>query len=157
MEVLQSNTAFEEVHLFDQASLSHRSNALTLHVSSGRMASILRAAAPGGFKRGLQHDCHEALTYILSLAHEEETKLLKRWRQGSKSDVDNKTMEYDGVVARSFGIEEHVALTVSIRCYMVHDVYVWFIAFVFSNIFGSAPIALTCARSSTSGSSSLFP
>jgi len=83
MEVLQSNTAFEEVHLFDQASLSHRSNALTLHVSSGRMASILRAAAPGGFKRGLQHDCHEALTYILSLAHEEETKLLKRWRHGS--------------------------------------------------------------------------
>jgi hypothetical protein len=157
MEVHQSRSAVAEVHLCDQGSLSHRSNALTLHVSSGRMASILRKAVRNGFKKGRQHDCHEALTYILSLAHEEETKLLQMLRQGSESDVDNKNMEYDGVVARSFRMEEHVTLTVSIRCYMVHDVYLWFIAFVFSNIFGSAPIALTCARSSTSGSSSLFP
>jgi hypothetical protein len=157
VEGLESSTAFEEVQFFDQASLGHRSDALTLDMSSGRMASILRTAAPGGFKRGLQHDCHEALTYILSLAHEEETKLLKRWRHGSKSDADHKNMEYHGVVARNFGIEEHVALTVSIRYYMDYDVYVWVIAFVFSNIFVSAPIVLTCARSSTSGSSSLFP
>ena len=134
MEGLESSTAFEEVQFFDQASLGHRSNALTLDMSSGRMASILRAKAPGGFKIGLQHDCHEALTYILSSAHEEETKLLEKLRHQSKYDADHNTMEHHGVVARNFGIEEHVGLTVSTRYYMVHDVYVWFIAFVFSNI-----------------------
>ena len=99
------------------------------------MASILRTAAPGGFRRGLQHDCHEALTYILSVAHEEEANLLERLRHSSKSDADHKTMEYHGVIARNFGIEEHVALTVSIRYYMDYDVYVWVIAFAFSNVF----------------------
>ena len=157
MEVLQFWTAFEEVHLFDQASLGHRSNELTLDMSSGRMASILRAKAPGGFKIGMQHDCPEALTLIMMSAHEEETKLLKKLRRDSAFDADHNTMEHHGVVARNFGIEEHVALTVSIRYYMDYDVYVWVIAFVFSNIFVSAPIVLTCARSSTSGSSSLFP
>ena len=125
------------------------------HLKSGRMASILRAAAPGGFKRGLQHDCHEALTYILSLAHEEEMKLLKRRQHGSKSDADDKTMERHGVVARNFGIEEHVALTVRIHHHLFCESMVYCICL--SNIFGSAAIALTCARSSTSGSSSLFP
>ena len=141
MEVLRSGTAFEEVHLFDCASLSYRGNALTLYVSSGRMASILRAKAPGGFKIGMQHDCPEALTHIMMSAHEEETKLLKKLRRDSAFDADHNTMEHHGVVARNFGIEEHVGLTVSIRYYMVHDVYVWFIAFVFSNIFFSAPNA----------------
>lgn len=156
MEVLESRTAFEEVQFFDQASLGHRSNELTLDMSSGRMASILRAKAPGGFKIGMQHDCHEALTYILMSAHEEETKLLEKLRRDSACDADHNTMEHHGIVARNFGIEEHVGLTVIIRYYMVHDVYVWFIAFVFSNIFFSAPNAKRCARRSTSRSSSLF-
>jgi hypothetical protein len=138
--------------------ITHRLATAATHsyyACSGRVAGILRDAAPGGFKRGLQHDCHEALTYILSLAHEEEMKLLKRRQHGSKSDADDKTMERHGVVARNFGIEEHVALTVRIHHHLFCESMVYCICL--SNIFGSAAIALTCARSSTSVSSSLFP
>ena len=69
------------------------------------MAGILRIAVTGGFKHGLQHDCHEALTYMLSTAHEEETKLLQQLRHDS-------SQTHSGVIAKNFGIEERVVLTV---------------------------------------------
>ena len=75
------------------------------------MASILRSAVKDGFEHGLQHDCHEALTYILSIAHEEETELLKQLRGAAASHASDRP-EYPGVIAKNFGIEERVALTV---------------------------------------------
>ncbi len=81
------------------------------HFVSGRMADILRSAAKDGFKHRLQHDCHEALTYILSIAHEEETELLKQQR-GDAASCASDQPEYPGVIAKKFGIEERVALTV---------------------------------------------
>ena len=78
------------------------------------MAGILRSAAADGFRHGLQHDCHEALTYILSIAHEEETALLKRRRQYSNSDA-SKSEEHQGIIARNFGIMERVVLRVHER------------------------------------------
>jgi len=78
------------------------------------MAGILRIAVTGGFKHGLQHDCHEALTYILSIAHEEETKLLQQRRGENRlpSSSPSDSPKYLGVVANNFGIEERVVLTV---------------------------------------------
>jgi hypothetical protein len=69
-------------------------------------------AAAGGFQHGLQHDCHEALTFILSIAHEEETKLLKQRRREANIHISDKSHEFQGVVARNFGIMERVVLTV---------------------------------------------
>ena len=85
--------------------------------SSGRIAGILRAAAAGGFKHGLQHDCHEALTFILSIAYHEETELLKQRPQHLSSDASNKNQHYSGVVAKNFSIEERVELTVRVQCF----------------------------------------
>jgi hypothetical protein len=85
------------------------------------MASILRSAVKDGFEHGLQHDCHEALTYILSIAHEEETELLKQLRGAAASRASDRP-EYPGVIAKNFGIEERVALTVraaSLPCHCV--------------------------------------
>lgn len=69
-------------------------------------------AAAGGFQHGLQHDCHEALTFILSIAHEEEIKLLKQRRREANIHTSDKSHEFQGVVARNFGIMERVVLTV---------------------------------------------
>ena len=65
----------------------------------------------GGFQHGLQHDCHEALTFILSIAHEEETRLLKQRRREANIHTSDKSHEFQGVVARNFGIMERVVLT----------------------------------------------
>jgi hypothetical protein len=91
------------------------------------MAGILRIAVTGGFKHGLQHDCHEALTYILSIAHEEETKLLQQ-RRGDSSSSPSDSPKYLGVVANNFGIEERVVLTVRAalwlrRCFEFADLF----------------------------------
>ena len=106
MEVLQSNASFEKVPA-EYCCVFHFRHP----VSSGRVAGILRIAAAGGFKHGLQHDCHEALTFILSICHDEEIKLLKlQRRQNSMGDADGQ--EHAGVIARNFGIMERVQLTV---------------------------------------------
>ena len=75
------------------------------------MAGILRSTVKDGFKKGLQHDCHEAVTYILSIAHEEETELLKQLRGAAASHAPV-LPEYPGVIAKNFGIDERVELTV---------------------------------------------
>ena len=108
MEVLQSNASFEKVTAYSAYCCVFHSR----HpVSSGRVAGILRIAAAGGFKHGLQHDCHEALTFILSICHDEEIKWLKlQRRQNSMGDADGQ--EYAGVIARNFGVMERVQLTV---------------------------------------------
>ncbi len=83
------------------------------------MADILRSAVKDGFKHGLQHDCHAALTYILSIAHEEETELLKQLR-GTDAAASHDRPEYPGVIAKNFGIEERVATrvrAVSLPCH----------------------------------------
>jgi hypothetical protein len=64
----------------------------------------------------MQHDCHEALTFILSIAHEEETKLLKGRQQHSTRLASDNCQGYSGVIARNFGIEERVELTVLAHC-----------------------------------------
>ena len=120
--------------------------------SSGRIAGILRAAAAGGFKHGLQHDCHEALTFILSIAYDEETKLLKQRRQHLSSDASTKNQQYLGVIAKNFGIEERVELTVRVTV-----VCICFDC-AFSPVaqpVGSAQVVVTCDPSSTLGL--LFP
>ena len=76
------------------------------------MAGILRSKVEKGFEHGRQHDCHEALTYILSIAHEEETELLKQRRGFAAAACTSDRPEYPGVIAKIFGIEERVALTV---------------------------------------------
>ena len=104
------------------------------------MAGILRIAVTGGFKHGLQHDCHEALTYMLITAHEEETKLLQQLRHDSSS----------GVIAKNFGIEERVVLTVRAALWLRR-------CFDFANLFCSAGIVMTCAQGLTWGLSYPFP
>ena len=122
--------------------------------SSGCIADILRAkAVAGSFIHGLQHDCHEALTLILSIANEEETTLyLLTQSQCLSSDASNTNQQYSGVVAKNFGIEERVELTVRVT--------VFCICFdrAFSPVaqpFGSALVVVTCDPSSTLGL--LFP
>jgi hypothetical protein len=107
VEALQSIAPSEEVLGLRCAFLSFARDAL----SSGRMAGILRSVAAGGFRHGLQHDCHEALTYILSIAHEEETALLKLRQQDSISEASN-SQEHLGIIAKNFGIMERVVLKV---------------------------------------------
>ncbi len=119
--------------------------------SSGRIAGILRAkASAGSFKHGPQHDCHEALTFILSIANEEETSLcLLTQPQCLSSDASNTNQQYSGVVAKNFGIEERVELTVRVQCFA-------FVSFSpVAQTFGSALAVLTCEPSSSL--SLLFP
>jgi hypothetical protein len=87
-------------------------------VCSGRMAFILRSVAAGGFKQGLQHDCHEALTYILSTAHEEEIKFRNQRQRCSSAQIPEGAQipACFGVVAKSFGIQERIELMVRAQC-----------------------------------------
>ena len=116
------------------------------------MAGILRIAVTGGFKHGLQHDCHEALTYILSIAHEEETKLLQQRRGENRlpSSSPSGSPKYLGVVVNNFGIEERVVLTVRAALWLRR-------CFDFANLFCSAGIVRTCAQGLTWGLSYPFP
>jgi hypothetical protein len=147
VEVLQSNASFEKVPA-ENCCVFHSRHP----VSSGRVAGILRIAAAGGFKHGLQHDCHEALTFILSICHDEEIKLLKlQRRQNSMGDADGQ--EYAGVIARNFGIMERVQLTVrALHCGFALVLP----SRQFSNIFGSARVVMKSVQSSTLGSLFLF-
>ena len=121
------------------------------HPISGRMAGILRIAATGGFRHGLQHDCHEALTYILSIANAEETQLLQQWQCDSGSSPSD-SQKYPGVVANNFGIEERIVLTVRAALWLRR-------CFDFANLFCSARICSvrTCAQGLTWVLSYPFP
>jgi hypothetical protein len=114
-------------------------------VCSGRMAFILRSVAAGGFKQGLQHDCHEALTYILSTAHEEEIKFRNQRQRCSSSQIPEGAQipACFGVVAKSFGIQERIELMVRARSVLFCSVTAVRQPF---NAFRSALIVAMCAQ-----------